>query len=271
MSNTSLTIRRLAFVFCLVSLSFACGDQKTGTPAPQKVISQKITIEKKSIPKPVEKKGVVTSKTKMMPAAADKAIAKQSQKASDVKPPKASTPPPPAVISKKAAVEGAKASEIKSKQEGPAVGDVKPEKEEEEPGEQTIAYNPDGKIDPFAPLFSNKPVVVTKQETTSGDSGKKKAKKKKRRIPRTPLEKMDLGQLKLVAIVRSESGNRALVQDATGKGYVLNKGTYIGINAGCVTKIAGDKVIIEEEVEDLYGKVTLREKEIVLQKPRGEI
>jgi len=32
-----------------------------------------------------------------------------------------------------------------------------------------------------------------------------------------------------------------------------------------------DRVIVEEEDEDLYGKVTLREKELVLQKPRGEI
>jgi hypothetical protein len=30
-------------------------------------------------------------------------------------------------------------------------------------------------------------------------------------------------------------------------------------------------VIVEEEDEDLYGKVTLSEKELVLQKPRGEI
>jgi len=85
------------------------------------------------------------------------------------------------------------------------------------------------------------------------------------------LEKVDLSQLKLVAIVRAESGNRALVQDATGKGYVLNLGTYIGIHSGIVKEIQKDKVIVEEEVEDIYGKESLREREMVLQKPLGEL
>ena len=47
------------------------------------------------------------------------------------------------------------------------------------------------------------------------------AKKKIRRVPRTPLERIDLSQLKLVAIIVSKSGNTALLEDATGKGYVI--------------------------------------------------
>ena|GEM_PF-385937 len=237
-------------------------------PAPKKVITQKITIDKGKIPKPVEKKDAVVPKPKeAAPIAAKKAAAKSATAATDAAPLKKPTEPVAAV--KKSPAESKKKAKAMAGEPGMEAGKSKPE--EEKPMEQTISYNPQGKIDPFAPLFSNKPVVATKQETAQGAAGKKKVKKKERRIPRTPLEKMDLGQLKLVAIVRSQSGNRALVQDATGKGYVLNKGTYIGINSGFVTRIASDRVIIEEEVEDLYGKVTLREKEIVLQKPRGDI
>jgi len=76
--------------------------------------------------------------------------------------------------------------------------------------------------------------------------------------------------LKLVGIIRAESGNRALVEEATGKGYIIKKGTYIGINAGRVSEILGDRVIVEEEDEDFSGAVTIRKRELKLQKPLGE-
>jgi len=119
------------------------------------------------------------------------------------------------------------------------------------------------KIDPFAPLFkeevASKPeeAVVAKSET-------------KRRIPLTPLEKIDLSQLKLVGIVRAQSGEKALVEEASGKGYIVTKGTYIGLNAGRVLQILGDGIVIEEEIEDALGKVTIVRTELKLQKPPGE-
>jgi type IV pilus assembly protein PilP len=110
-------------------------------------------------------------------------------------------------------------------------------------------YNPKGKPDPFEPLF----------------------RERKKRTPRTPLEKIDISQLKLVAIVLASSGNRALVEESSGKGYVVKKGTYMGTNSGKVVKIEKDKVIVAEEYEDYSGKVTLRNKEIKLPKPPGEL
>lgn len=123
----------------------------------------------------------------------------------------------------------------------------------------TVGYNPEGRIDPFAPLLEEKPEfpVVDK-------------KKRKRRIPRTPLEKVDLSQLKLVGIIRTPSGNKALVEEASGKGYIITKGTFIGTRSGKVLKILKDRVIVEEEVEDVLGKVMLRKRELKLQKPPGE-
>jgi type IV pilus assembly protein PilP len=119
------------------------------------------------------------------------------------------------------------------------------------------AYDAKGKIDPFEPLFKEKPVSVEK-------------KKNKKRIPRTPLERIDLSQLKLVGIIMASSGNRALVEESSGKGYVIKKGTYIGVNSGKVVKIRKEKVVVEEEFEDVFGKTKLRQREIKLPKPPGE-
>lgn len=126
-------------------------------------------------------------------------------------------------------------------------------------GSTTIpkAYDAKDKIDPFEPLFKEKPVIVKK-------------KKNKKRIPQTPLERIDLSQLKLVGIIMASSGNRALVEEATGKGYVIKKGTYIGINSGKVVRIKKEKVVVEEEFEDVFGKTKLHQREIKLPKPPGE-
>jgi type IV pilus assembly protein PilP len=120
------------------------------------------------------------------------------------------------------------------------------------------SYDAIGKIDPFAPLFREKPESV------------KKGKRKKKRIPRTPLERIDLSQLKLVGIILASSGNRALVEESSGKGYVIKKGTYIGMNSGKVVNIKKEKVVVEEEFEDVFGKTKFRHREIKLPKPPGE-
>jgi type IV pilus assembly protein PilP len=123
-------------------------------------------------------------------------------------------------------------------------------------------YNPKGKVDPFAPLLQD--------ESVAAAAGKLTAKSDPSR-PKTPLEKIDLGQLKLVAIVTAPDGNRALVEEASGKGYIIKEGTYIGLNSGKVVGIKGDKVLIEEEFEDIYGKTVMKKKEITLPKPPGEL
>ncbi len=91
-----------------------------------------------------------------------------------------------------------------------------------------------------------------------------------KQIPQTPLERIDLSQLKLVGIVFSENGNKALMEESSGKGYVVSKGTYIGLNSGKVVQINKDRIVIEEEFEDVFGKTKLRQREIKLPKPPGE-
>lgn len=121
-------------------------------------------------------------------------------------------------------------------------------------------YDPKGRFDPFEPLFQQK----------SKESAPVKGKRKKR-APQTPLERVALSQLKVTAIIRAPSGNRALVEDATGKGYVVKKGTYIGLNSGQVVEIDQDRILVEEEIEDVMGELKINNAELKLQKPAGEL
>ncbi|BBO70498.1 hypothetical protein DSCA_44280 [Desulfosarcina alkanivorans] len=123
-------------------------------------------------------------------------------------------------------------------------------------------YNPKERLNPFTPLFK-----ADKKETVADQAGKKK---KKKRIPQTPLERVSINQLKLVAVIRASTGNRGLVEDNSGKGYIIKNGTYIGLNSGIVTQINADSVIVEEELENLMGELILQNTEIKLQKPAGE-
>jgi type IV pilus assembly protein PilP len=193
--------------------------------------------------------------------------------------------PPPQAISKKIPTAApskptpaaAKPAESAGKPEAAAVpeaGAVKPA-EQQAPADAAAdselikatmeiagTYDPKGRIDPFEPLFKDRP-EQPQIETSDG--------KRKRRKPQTPLERVALSQIKLSAIMRSTSGNRALVEDATGKGYVIKKGTFIGLNSGRVVQIDKDRVVIEEEIENLMGELIVQNTELKLQKPAGEI
>jgi Tfp pilus assembly protein PilP len=123
------------------------------------------------------------------------------------------------------------------------------------------SYNPEGKIDPFLPLLKDEPQKVLPDTKT----------KKEKREPTTPLERVDLSQLKLTAIIRTPSGFKAMVEEITGKGYIVSVGTYIGIHSGSVTNILKDRIIVEEEVEDELGNFSNRNSELKFQKPTGEL
>ncbi len=122
-------------------------------------------------------------------------------------------------------------------------------------GKKERFYSRKGRIDPFEPFLRKpEPEVIT--------DGKAKL---KRRIPRTPLEKIDLSQLKLTALLRTSTKSRALVQEVSGKGYIVNEGTYIGNKGGQVSKIYKDRILVEEKYLDVFGKISVREREMKLQ------
>ena len=150
--------------------------------------------------------------------------------------------------------EGTTPSPISPKAKSPSVqqGKTKPtevseKKEPEKKGEPEYSYDPVGKKDPFKPFLQ--------MASTRGSS---------RNVPLTPLEKYEISQLKLVAIISSPEGNIALIEDSAGKGYFLKKGIGIGKNEGKVTRILKDKVVIEETYQDVFGQTKINEISILL-------
>jgi type IV pilus assembly protein PilP len=119
--------------------------------------------------------------------------------------------------------------------------------------ERDYVYDPKGKRDPFQPFIATQTPVTPEGEE----------------IPITPLQQYDLSQLKLVAIMVGKGEGKAMVEDAEGKGYIVEKGVYVGRNFGKVKAVMKDRLVIEERYKDYMGQV--KTKEIVLQlHPPGE-
>ena len=74
-----------------------------------------------------------------------------------------------------------------------------------------------------------------------------------------------MSQLRLTAVLRSQTKTRALVQETSGKGYVINEGAFIGNKGGQVSKIFKDRIMVEEKYLDVFGKISVREREMKLQ------
>ena len=69
----------------------------------------------------------------------------------------------------------------------------------------------------------------------------------------SPLERLDIGQLRIVGIVWDVKEPRAIVEDSAGLGYTVKVGTPIGSNDGRVKVIRRDQIVVEEVYEDAYG------------------
>lgn len=104
------------------------------------------------------------------------------------------------------------------------------------PAEEIFVYNPIGKRDPFRTFLTKE------NEDENGPA-------------RTDLQKYDIDQYELVGIVWGNERPRALVQDPTGEGFVMEIGTYIGKNWGKVTQIQSDVVVVTEEYEAMDGRL----------------
>jgi len=89
--------------------------------------------------------------------------------------------------------------------------------------------------DPFRPMTLRSKVISRQRENLS------------------PLERFELGQLKIVGIVWDIKEPRAMIEDTAGLGYVVKIGTPIGSNDGKVKTIHRDQIVIEENYTDAYG------------------
>ena len=104
-------------------------------------------------------------------------------------------------------------------------------------------YDPTGKRDPFRSFDFSPP---------NNDKGA------------TPLEKYNLGQLKLTAVLEGFEEPKAIVENAAGKGFTVKKGTKIGPNGGEVVEILKDKLLILEKTADFTGQIKSQTVELKL-------
>ncbi len=74
--------------------------------------------------------------------------------------------------------------------------------------------------------------------------------------PLTPLQKMTLSEIDrgLKAITWGELGTRAVIEDSTGKGYIVAVGTPAGEHNGVITQIFDDRIVIQQEIWDRKEK-----------------
>ena len=120
--------------------------------------------------------------------------------------------------------------------------------------EAEYAYNPVGKIDPFVSFIA---------KSGTGKAGSKSLKARDLELqggeeiipegePETELEKIEIANLTLTAVIRGKNKVWAMVTDPKGKGYFLEKGTKIGKQSGVV-----DEIVCEER-KTAYGVEIVR-------------
>ena len=114
----------------------------------------------------------------------------------------------------------------------------------------SFVYDPADKRDPFMP-FDFAPRQI--------------------REGATPLERFEIGQLKLTAVLGSKEDKSAIVEVANGRGYTVRKGTKMGLNSGEVVEIQHDRLLILETFTDFTGKTSTKTVEMRLRTPDQEL
>jgi len=122
----------------------------------------------------------------------------------------------------------------------------------------TFEYEVENRPDPFAPFVS---------ETSKANPIKPDEILDDTEVL-TGMQLFEPGQLTLVALMLTDGKTLAMVQDFTGRGYVVEEGMKIG-RRGVITRISEDRLIIEETARTRSGKTLKNEIAMVL-KREGE-
>ena len=85
--------------------------------------------------------------------------------------------------------------------------------------------------------------------------------------PATPLEELDVVEWKLTAVIQTPGAPKAMVEDSTGRGYIIELGTTIGRWKGKVARIEEDRVIVVETYRDQRGGERRQEIPLLLRNP----
>lgn len=119
-------------------------------------------------------------------------------------------------------------------------------------------YQLENRPDPFAPFITEKAAAASvNMDEIIDETG-----------PLTGMQLFEPGQLTLVGLLKRDAEDLAMVQDFTGKGYVITEGTKIG-RRGVVKDISPKSVTIEETAVTRAGKKIITEV-VMLLKKEGE-
>lgn len=153
--------------------------------------------------------------------------------------------------------------------------------------EASRRYTPKKKTDPFLSYLIKTQRSLNELEEARKQKLAREREQKRRlklaaeeklrslREPKTDLQRLDLSQLTLTAIIKAKDQAWAMVRDQKGTGYVLKKGTHIGKKGGVVDKIVLEarktpfgkeysrKVIIKEPY--LYKEIYIRYKPVEME------
>jgi type IV pilus assembly protein PilP len=113
-----------------------------------------------------------------------------------------------------------------------------------------FSYEPEGKPDPFK-SYVRQLVAIQQADLSS------------------PLQRFDLSQLTVTGIIWSNEKPRALIEDPTGKGYVVQTGAPIGKNRGRIVHIGDNRVTVKETYVDSADQATTTEVDMYLYEKNG--
>lgn len=151
--------------------------------------------------------------------------------------------PPPAAV---------KSSAVKKKV---TTADKEEKIEKEVEDKIKFVYDPSGKRDPFLPFLASL-MVDSDSESVPVEL-------------LTELQKFELSQLKLVAVMDIGGKGVAQVETPDGIGHTVYVGTLMGKHKGKVVEIKDGKVYVEEKFRDILGDIKSTVNELVIEHPDG--
>lgn len=101
------------------------------------------------------------------------------------------------------------------------------------PVEAKFVYPIEGRRDPFVPL------IATKRTASDFEN---------------PLEAFDLPQFQVKAVIIGMGETKVMVSAPDGKSYILKKGMRLGKANGVIQDINRERILVEEQYQDLTGK-----------------
>jgi len=126
------------------------------------------------------------------------------------------------------------------------------QQEEPKVEKEIYVYDPKGRRDPFMTLAQ-----VTKPKV-------------ERKMGASPIESVDVDEIKLIAIAWDNKQYYALITLPDKKSYTIRRGMTLGLYNGKVVEINRDSLLIREQVKDYRGQTKIKDTILKLRKEGEE-